>query len=110
MKNCCKFPFLFSLLICSANVFAQITLQTPNVESVLYLGKNKHQPLVVGLGGSEGGNAWASDYWKTTRDQFIEKGYAFLAIGYFGAEGTPEQIIKNKKSLTGKFLVKELRK
>ncbi len=34
--------------------------------------------------------------------------------GEFGgkiiAEGTPEQIIKNKKSLTGKFLVKELRK
>ena len=34
--------------------------------------------------------------------------------GEFGgkiiAEGTPEQIVKNKKSLTGKFLVKELRK
>ncbi len=34
--------------------------------------------------------------------------------GEFGgkivAEGTPEQIIKNKKSLTGKFLVKELKK
>ena len=34
--------------------------------------------------------------------------------GEFGgkiiAEGIPEQIIKNKKSLTGKFLVKELRK
>jgi len=26
------------------------------------------------------------------------------------AEGTPEQIIKNKKSLTGKFLVKEFKK
>lgn len=30
--------------------------------------------------------------------------------GKIVAEGTPEQIIKNKKSLTGKFLVKELRK
>ncbi len=34
--------------------------------------------------------------------------------GEFGgkivAEGTPEQIIKNKKSLTGKFLIKELKK
>ncbi len=34
--------------------------------------------------------------------------------GEFGgkiiAEGTPEQIVKNKKSLTGKFLAKELRK
>ena len=26
------------------------------------------------------------------------------------AEGTPEQIIKNKKSVTGKYLVKELKK
>jgi excinuclease ABC subunit A len=30
------------------------------------------------------------------------------AGGRIIAEGTPEQIIKNKKSLTGKFLVKEL--
>ncbi len=34
--------------------------------------------------------------------------------GEFGgkiiAEGTPEQIVKSKKSLTGKFLVKELKK
>ncbi len=34
--------------------------------------------------------------------------------GEFGgkiiAEGTPEQIVKNKKSLTGKFLIKELKK
>jgi excinuclease ABC subunit A len=34
--------------------------------------------------------------------------------GEFGgkiiAEGTPEQIVKNKKSVTGKFLIKELRK
>lgn len=82
------------MLIFSANTFAQITLQTPNIESVLYLGNGKNQPLIVGLGGSEGGNAWTSDYWKKTRDQFIEKGYAFLAIGYFGAKGTPDTLNK----------------
>jgi len=60
------------------------------VEAKLYLGEGDHQPLLVGLGGSEGGNAWASDHWKATRDAFIAKGYAFLAIGYFGAKGTPE--------------------
>jgi pimeloyl-ACP methyl ester carboxylesterase len=69
-------------------------LQTPNVESVLYLGNNKSQPLIVGLGGSEGGNAWTSDYWKKTRDQFIEQGYAFLALGYFGCKGTPDTLNK----------------
>jgi len=77
------------LLLASVPGFAQIELQTPNVQSYLYLGKAEKQPLIVGLGGSEGGNAWTSDYWKKTRDQFIEKGYAFLAIGYFGAKGTP---------------------
>jgi len=94
MTNFCKYIMLVLLLILSADTFAQITLQTPDTESVLYLGKGKKQPLVVGLGGSEGGNAWASDYWKKTRDQFIEKGYAFLAIGYFGADGTPDTLNK----------------
>ena len=87
--------FIFGLLlIISSNSFSQTTLETPNVESVLYLGNGKNQPLIVGLGGSEGGNAWTSDYWKTTRDQFIEKGYAFLAIGYFNAKGTPDKLEK----------------
>jgi uncharacterized protein len=81
------------LLICSA-LQAQIILNTPNVESKLYLGNGKKQPLIVGLGGSEGGNAWASDHWKKTRDQFLEKGYAFLAIGYFGPKGTPPALEK----------------
>jgi uncharacterized protein len=94
MVNFCKFLFLILMLICSPNTFAQITLQTPNTESVLYLGRNNNQPLIVGLGGSEGGNAWTSDYWKKTRDRFIEKGYAFLAVGYFGAKGTPETLNK----------------
>lgn len=94
MTNFCKYSFLFLLLIFSANTFAQITLQTSNVEGVLYLGKGEKQPLIVGLGGSEGGNAWTSNYWKKTRDQFIENGYAFLAIGYFGAKGTPDTLNK----------------
>lgn len=94
MTNFCKCLFVVLTLIFSANTFAQITLQTPNIESVLYLGKGKNQPLIVGLGGSEGGNAWASDYWKKKRDQFIEKGYAFLAIGYFGAKGTSDTLNK----------------
>ena len=39
------------------------------VESILYLGAGVNQPLVVGLGGSEGGNAWTSDRWKVKRDE-----------------------------------------
>ncbi len=81
---------IFGLFIAiSLHSFSQTTLETPNVESKLYLGKGENQPLIVGLGGSEGGNAWTSDYWAKTRDQFIEKGYVFLALGYFNAKGTP---------------------
>lgn len=89
-----KTVFLGLMLMFSSHLFSQITLNTPNIESRLYLGKGMNQPLVVGLGGSEGGNAWTSDYWKKTRDQFIEKGYAFLAIGYFGCKGTPDTLNK----------------
>jgi predicted esterase len=59
------------------------------VEAVLYAGKNESQPLIVGLGGSEGGNAWTTDYWKKIRLEFLDKGYAFLAIGYFGCKNIP---------------------
>jgi uncharacterized protein len=62
------------------------------VQTHLYLGKGEHQPLIVGFGGSEGGNAWTSDRWKRTRDKFIDQGYAFLAVGSFGMNGTPEQL------------------
>lgn len=71
---------------------SQVRLITQRTESILYLGKGKKQPLIVGLGGSEGGNAWTSDYWKKTRDRFLDSGYAFLAIGYFKAPGTPDTL------------------
>ncbi len=84
----------FLLFVTATVSFAQTKLSTPNVDSRLYLGTGINQPLIVGLGGSEGGNAWDSDYWKKTRDEFIAKGYAFLAIGYFGGKGTPDTLNK----------------
>lgn len=86
--------FLICCLISTTLFYAQETIPTKNTEAILYLGKGENQPLVVGLGGSEGGNAWTSDYWKKTRDQFLEKGYAFLAIGYFNATETPQLLEK----------------
>jgi len=78
------------LTLTTTPLFAQDTLKVTNVEAILYTGNSASQPLIVGLGGSEGGNAWASDYWKTIREEFMAKGYAFLAIGYFGCKGTPK--------------------
>jgi dienelactone hydrolase len=89
-KIVCSTLFLVSSIFISA----QDTIRTKNVEAILYLGKGKKQPLVVGIGGSEGGNAWTTAYWEKTRNQFIERGYAFLAIGYFGCSNTPEILNK----------------
>lgn len=83
--------FLFTTLIALLSVYAfpQDTLKVKNVQAILFTGNTQKQPLVVGLGGSEGGNAWTSDYWKKTRDEFVSKGFAFLAVGYFGCKETP---------------------
>lgn len=88
------FKIVTVLLLLSSRLFAQDTLILKNVDAILYTGVGKDQPLVVGLGGSEGGNAWASNYWKKTRDQFIEKGYAFLAVGYFNTKHSPKLLDK----------------
>ncbi|WP_428664345.1 acyl-CoA thioester hydrolase/BAAT C-terminal domain-containing protein [Runella sp.] len=92
-----KISQLFTIALLSLRLFsshAQDTLKTTGTQAVLYVGKGENQPLIVGLGGSEGGNAWASPHWKNTRDQFPEKGYAFLAIGYFGVKGAPKVLDK----------------
>lgn len=78
-------------------VIKSFDTQTPpknhgHVQARLFLGKGESQPLIVGLGGSEGGNAWASDHWKAQRDRFLAQGYAFLAVGYFGMPGTPAHL------------------
>lgn len=85
---------LIILFISFASIANAQQIKSPGVNAQLFLGKGKKQPLIVGLGGSEGGNAWASNYWKKTRDHFIEKGYAFLAIGYFASEGAPDTLNK----------------
>ncbi|MBD8526411.1 acyl-CoA thioester hydrolase/BAAT C-terminal domain-containing protein [Pseudomarimonas arenosa] len=62
------------------------------VDQRLFLGPGERQPLIVGFGGGEGGNAWASDHWKAQRQRFLDQGYAFLAIGYFGGPKTPKEL------------------
>lgn len=96
-------------VIGAQNTRAQELLHTKNTEAVLYLAAGDNQPLIVGLGGSEGGNAWTSAYWKKTREQFTAKGYAFLALGYFGCKNTPA--ILNQIALDDLYLaIKEASK
>jgi uncharacterized protein len=86
-----KFFFLIAIFTLSS-CGSDLPENHGGVQPVLFIGEGENQPLIVGLGGSEGGNAWASDRWKATRDKFVRAGYAFLALGYFGADGTPEQL------------------
>lgn len=93
MKTKQLFLFL-ALNFFAIAAFSQDTLKVNNVEAILYTGSGKKQPLVVGIGGSEGGNAWTNSRWQKTRNEFLTKGYAFLAIGYFGCKGTPKILDK----------------
>jgi pimeloyl-ACP methyl ester carboxylesterase len=63
-----------------------------HVELKLFLAASEDQPLIVAFGGSEGGNVLASDQLKQERDKFLERGYAFLAVGYFGTKTTPASL------------------
>jgi len=62
------------------------------VDVELFARDDGKRPLLVGLGGGEGGNAWASDRWKPQRERFLDQGYALLALGYFGTPNSPEKL------------------
>lgn len=50
------------------------------------------RPLIVAMGGAEGGNGWASPRAAAMRNAFLSDGYAVLALGYFGMPGTPDKL------------------
>ncbi len=85
------FVMIFTLLL-----FLGCTSQPPfnygKVEHKLFLNDNEKQPLVVGFGGSEGGNIYAKKETKELREKILENGFAFLSIGYFGTTSTPKEI------------------
>ncbi|KPE52415.1 alpha/beta hydrolase family protein [Chryseobacterium indologenes] len=85
--------FLILFFACSI-LKAQDTLVSKNTDAVLYTPPKKIRGLIVGLGGSEGGNAWTSNRWKAVRDQLLDKGYAFLAVAYFGSKNSPRLLEK----------------
>ncbi len=62
------------------------------VDAQLFARDGAKRPLIVGLGGGEGGNAWATKAWQKQRERFLEQGYAMLAVGYFGTPNSPAQL------------------
>lgn len=85
---------IFVFLLISTALKSQDTIHSKNTDAVLYTPSKKIKGLVVGLGGAEGGNSWASGHWKSIRDQFLDKDYAFLALAYFGSKNSPKLLEK----------------
>lgn len=66
--------------------------QHGQVDAELFVRDGSKHPMIVGLGGSEGGNPWATKAWEKQRERFLDQGYAMLAIGYFGTPNSPEKL------------------
>jgi poly(3-hydroxybutyrate) depolymerase len=88
---------LILLLLCSQlpqliTTFVPLTNQG-KVQSQLYLpataSADKPAPLLVLLGGSEGGMGMASERWAADRQAYLDAGFALLVVGYFGLPGIP---------------------
>ncbi len=62
------------------------------VDAKLFARAGAPRPLIVGLGGAEGGNIWLRPRLQKQRQRFEDAGYAFLAVGYFGLPNTPEKL------------------
>lgn len=62
------------------------------VDAELFARDGGKRPLIVGLGGGEGGNVWATGAWEKQRERFLDQGYAMLAVGYFGTPNSPQHL------------------
>jgi len=69
-----------------------LPLRHGQVDVELFAREGGKRPLLVGLGGGEGGNAWASARWRRKRERFLDQGYGLLALGYFGTPNSPEKL------------------
>jgi uncharacterized protein len=83
---------LYSYYIIASFDTLNLPANYAQVEQKLFLAPGSNRPLLVGLGGAEGGNGWAAERWAGQRQRFNDAGFAMLALGYFGAPNTPEKL------------------
>lgn len=50
------------------------------------------RPLILALGGAEGGNMWNSERWRGQVERFNAQGYNVLTLAYFGTPTTPARL------------------
>lgn len=70
----------------------KLPLNYGKINTELFMAEGEEQPLLVYFGGSEGGNSMTKPHNVKERQQYINQGYAMLAVGYFGMEGIPEAL------------------
>lgn len=63
----------------------------PNTQDVKtqFIDDGQKHPLVILLGGSDGGNTLAKPHWQPIFDRLNEAGMSVASLGYFGTERTP---------------------
>ncbi|TMO57255.1 acyl-CoA thioester hydrolase/BAAT C-terminal domain-containing protein [Pseudoalteromonas phenolica] len=54
-----------------------------------FIDDGKKHPLVILLGGSDGGNTLANPHWQPIFDRLNEAGVSVASLGYFGTDNTP---------------------
>lgn len=59
-----------------------------------YISDGEAHPLVILLGGSDGGNYFANPKMKPLMDRYHEYGFSVASLGYFGTKGTPDSPIE----------------
>jgi len=70
----------------------KLPLNYGKINTELFMAEGEEQPLLVYFGGSEGGNSMTKPQNVKKRQQYINQGYAMLAVGYFGMEGIPKEL------------------
>lgn len=62
------------------------------LETKLFSSEDGGKSFIVAFGGSEGGNTFASEQAEDVRNEFLNSGFHFLSINYFGTKGLPKYI------------------
>jgi dipeptidyl aminopeptidase/acylaminoacyl peptidase len=85
---------IIAFVLISQKMFdpSKLPLNYGKIDSKLFAKEGKSQPLLVYFGGSEGGNSMTKEHNIIERKMYTDKGYAVLAIGYFGMKGIPEEL------------------
>jgi len=59
-----------------------------------YINDGEEHPLVILLGGSDGGNYFANPKMGPLMDRYHDYGFSVVSMGYFDTEGTPDKPIE----------------